>query len=130
MDTGKLLGRGISFPPRLGSDGRWAWSQGDDNVRDSVQAILLTDRGERLMLPDFGGNLARFLFEPNTTTTRHLIAERITQALNAWEPRLRVEAVQVEEDPQDPQAAIAIISYQLVATEASQQITLRVNLSS
>jgi phage baseplate assembly protein W len=130
MDTGKLLGRGISFPPRLGSDGRWAWSQGDENVRDSVRAILLTDRGERLMLPDFGGNLARFLFEPNTTTTRHLIAERITQALSAWEPRLRVESVQVEEDPQDPQAAIATISYQLVATEASQQITLRVNLSS
>ena len=129
MDAGKLLGRGISFPPRLGSDGRWAWSEGSENIRESVQVVLLTDQGERLMLADFGGNLGQFLFEPNTTTTRHLIADRITRALMAWEPRMRVELVRVDEDPQDPQAAVATVAYRLVATDARQQMTLRVNLT-
>ena len=123
MDAGKLLGRGISFPPRLGPDGRWAWSEGSQNIQEAVQIILLTDPGERLMLAEFGGNLSQFLFEPNTTTTRHLIADRITRTLTSWEPRLKIESVRVEEDPQDPQAAIATVSYRLVATQARQQVT-------
>jgi phage baseplate assembly protein W len=130
MDAGQLLGRGISFPPRLGPDGRWAWSEGDENIRDSVRVVLMTDRNERLMLPEFGGNLGPFLFEPNTATTRSLIADRIAQALAAWESRIQVESVQVEEDPQDPRAAVAVISYRLVATESRERIALQVSLAS
>ena len=130
MDAGKLLGRGIAFPPRLGADGRWAWSEGAENIRESVQIILLTDQGERVMLSAFGGNLGQFLFEPNTTTTRHLIADRISKALTAWEPRMKIESVRVDEDPLDPQAAVATVAYRLVATETRQQVTVRVNLTS
>lgn len=129
MDAGQLLGRGISFPPRLGSDGRWAWSEGEVNVREAVRVILMTDLRERLMLPEFGGGLGRFLFEPNTVTTRHLIADRIQKSLAAWEPRLRVESVTVEEDPQDPQAAVATITYRLVATQARERVSVGVTLS-
>jgi phage baseplate assembly protein W len=130
MDAGKLLGRGISFPPRLGPDGRWAWSEGDENIRDSVRVVLMTNRNERLMLPEFGGNLGPFLFEPNTATTRNLIADRIAQALAAWESRVQVESVSVEEDPQDPRAAVVVISYRLVATESQERIALQVSLAS
>src|SRR3712207_2895919 len=91
MNPGRVLGRGISFPPRVGGDGRMVWSEGEANVRESVRVILMTDQRERLMLPDFGGGLDDFLFEPNTVTTRHLIADRITRALAAWEPRVLVE---------------------------------------
>ncbi len=129
MDAGKLLGRGIAFPPRLGPDGRWAWSAGPDNIRESIEVILLTAHGERLMLPEFGGSLTAYLFEPNTTTTRSLLADRITTTLQAWEPRIRVEGVRVEQDPEDAQAAIAVITYRLVATATRQQATLRVNLA-
>ncbi len=129
MDSGRLLGRGISFPPRLGADGRWDWSEGEENVRESVRVILMTSRDERLMLPSFGGNLGPFLFEPNTVTTRHLIADRITKALAAWEPRIRVESVTVEEDPADPQAAVATINYRLIATQAHERVSLKVTLT-
>ena len=104
---GRVLGRGIAFPPRLGNDGRWAWSEGEDNVRDSVRVILMTEVRERLMLPFFGGGLGRFLFEPNTVTIRHQIADRIDKALGAWEPRVQVDSVTVDPDPVDEQAAIA-----------------------
>ncbi|NTV96894.1 MAG: TOBE domain-containing protein, partial [Thiobacillus sp.] len=39
----RLFGRGISFPPRIGSDGRIAWSEGEQNVRESIRVILMTD---------------------------------------------------------------------------------------
>jgi uncharacterized protein len=128
-DTGKILGRGISFPPRVGPDGRVAWSEGEVNVREAVRIILLTEQRERLRLPAFGGGLSRFLFEPNTVTTRQLIRDRITRELADWEPRIMVDSVAVEADQDDPQAAVATINYRLVATRARESVTLSVALT-
>jgi phage baseplate assembly protein W len=128
MDAGRLYGRGIAFPPRVGADGRMAWSEGEANIRESIEIILRTEERERLNLPTFGGGLRSFLFEPNTVTTRFQIQDRITVALKQWEPRVLVSAVEVEEDPRDPQSAIATVHYQLVATSAASQVSLRVRL--
>jgi uncharacterized protein len=128
VDSGRLLGRGIAFPPRIGRDGRWAWSVGAVNVREAVRIILLTDLRERLMLPQFGGGIRQFLFEPNTPATRQSIAERITRALGAWEPRMQIENVTVEEDLQDRQTALVSIAYTLVATQNRERVTLSVSL--
>jgi uncharacterized protein len=129
MDAGRILGRGIGFPPRVGADGRVAWSEGEQNVREAVQIVLKTELRERLRLPDFGGGLDRFLFEPNTTTTRRQIKDRIVKALAVWEPRISVEAVHVETDPRDPEAAVASIVYRLVATQAEERVSLTVLLA-
>jgi hypothetical protein len=129
MDGGRVFGRGISFPPRLGADGRLAWSEGEQNIREAIRVILLTEERERINLPSFGGGLGQFLFEPNTVMTRHLIQDRIVRALAAWEPRIRVETVEVTPDPDDPQAAIATITYQLVATQARERVSLSVTLN-
>jgi hypothetical protein len=88
----------------------------------------MTQFRERLNQPDFGGNLATFLFEPNTVATRHLIQTQIARALARWEPRIAVEAVAVEPDPDDPQAAVATISYHLVSTRARERVSLSVAL--
>lgn len=128
MDAGALLGRGVAFPPRVGSDGRLAWSEGESSVREAIEIVLKTERGERLRLPDFGGGLRRFLFEPNTTMTRNQLRERIADALLAWEPRIRIESVEVEPDPRDAEAAAVTIAYRLVATDALERVGLTVQL--
>jgi uncharacterized protein len=129
MDAGRLLGRGIAFPPRVGADGRVAWSAGEVNVRQAIEIVLRTELRERLRLPDFGGGLDRFLFEPNTTTTRRQIQDRIVKALAAWEPRVSVLSVGVDADPDDPEAAVATIAYRLVATGAAERVSLTVLLA-
>jgi phage baseplate assembly protein W len=128
MNAGTILGRGISFPPRVGSDGRIAWSSGDDNIRDAIRIILGTERNERLRLPEFGAGLGRFLFEPNTVATQHRLEDRILKALAGWEPRIAVESVDVTADP-DAEAAVATISYKLVATQVRDRITVTVALA-
>ena len=128
-NAGKIFGKGISFPPRIGADGRLVWSEGEDNIRESIRVILMTELNERLYLPQFGGGLNRFLFEPNNATTRQLIRDRITKALAQWEPRIAVETVSVEADPQDLQAAIATVFYKLVATQAAEKVSLTVTLN-
>jgi phage baseplate assembly protein W len=128
MDAGRLFGRGISFPPRL-VNGRVAWSEGEDNIREAIRVVLLTDQRERIRLPDFGGTLGRFLYEPNTVVTRHRIQDQIEVALSRWEARIAVESVAVDPDPDDPQAAIATITYRLVATEAIERVGVKVTLA-
>jgi uncharacterized protein len=128
MDAGKLYGRGLSFPPRVGADGRMVWSVGEQNIRESIRVILMTQINERIRLPEFGGNLATFLFEPNTVTTRSLLRDQITRALARWEPRITVDSVSVESDPNDAEAAIATITYTLVATSARERVSLGISL--
>jgi phage baseplate assembly protein W len=130
MPRDTVFGSGISFPVRLGPDGRVAVSAGPDNIREMIRVILLTEAGERLQLPEFGGGAGRFLFEPNTVGTRRRVQERIEESLRRWEPRIALQAVSVEEDPDDPQSAIATIRYQLVANHAQEQVAVRVQLSS
>lgn len=128
-NAGKLYGRGIAFPPRVTADGSLAWSEGEDNVRESIRIILMTEQRERPRLPRFGGGLRKYLFEPNTVATRRQIEERITRALTIWEPRVRLESVAVEEDAADPESAIATIRYRLVATGAQQSLQLSLKLA-
>jgi phage baseplate assembly protein W len=129
-DPGKILGRGIGFPPRVGADGRMQWSVGETNVRESIRIILLTEQRERVRLSEFGGGLAQFLFEPNNVATRHLLEDRITKALAQWEPRVRIDSVTVDPSPDSPQEAIATISYKLVATQVRERVSLNVTLGS
>ena len=99
-------------------------------MREAIRVILMTGERERLRLSEFGGSLSRFLFEPNTVTTRHLIGDQIQKALEQWEPRIRIESVSVEPDGSDPQSAVATITYKLVATQIQQKISLEINLRS
>jgi phage baseplate assembly protein W len=125
MDAGRLFGRGLAFPPRLSADGRLAWSVGADNVREAIRVVLLTRLGERLLLGEFGTTLGDLLFEPNTLATRRLVREQIMVSLRQWEPRVRVESVEVEPDASDPRAATATIHYRLVASQATDQTSMR-----
>jgi phage baseplate assembly protein W len=129
VDPGALFGRGIAFPPRVGPDGRLAWSEGEDNVREAIRILLMTRPGERLFVPDLGAGLDRSLFEPNTVVTRQALKDRITQTLQQWEPRIQLESVDVDPDPEDAQSAIATITYKLVATQTRERMNVSVTLS-
>ncbi len=129
-EKGNIFGRSISFPPRIDTSGRLAWSEGPDNIRESIKVILLTEIGERLMLSEFGAGLKHFLYEPNTVQTRRLIEEQITKTLEQWEPRIQLLKVSVEEDVNDPQQAIATVNYTLIATQQPERVSLQVSLGS
>jgi phage baseplate assembly protein W len=123
------MGRGLAFPPQVGSDGRVAFSDGAENIRQAIEIVLRTGQRERLRLPEFGTGLERFLFEPNTTATRRLIQDRMAKALQAWEPRITIQSIDVVEDPADPEAAIATVFYQLITTQAGEQVSVSIALA-
>jgi len=124
-----VFGRGMAFPPRVGADGRMAWSEGEDGIRESITVILKTEPGERVGLAEFGAGLGRYLFEPNNAATHARIEDSITRALEQWEPRIAVETVEIAPGQGDAETAIATITYRLVATAARERITLGIPLA-
>jgi len=129
LTTERRWGQGLAFPLRINGNGELGRSDGAENVRQSIQLILLTDRQERVLRPDFGAGLRAMLYEPNTATTRRIIQERITRSLNRWERRINLQAVHVEADPSDPQGVICTISYQLKGSTDPQSVSLNLNLA-
>ncbi len=125
-----VLGRSMSFPPRVDADGRFVWSDGETNIRESITVVLKTEPGERVGVPDFGAGLGRFLFEPNNAATHARVQDAITRALVRWERRIDVEAVDVVPDTSEREAALATITYRLVATSVRERLNLTIPLSS
>jgi len=128
IDETQIFGCGIAFPPHLDSTGQWAMSVGSENVRESIQILLLTRLGERLMYPNYGSSLRTYLFAPNNPATRKSIEEAIQTSLKQWEPRITVNSISVVQDPSCASAAVATIQYQLVANQLPSQITLTLQL--
>lgn len=92
-----MSGRHLSFPFRIGTDGRTATpASAAEHVRDEIMQLLLTDPGERLFLPPFGGGVRRLVFEPASDALQGVTKARITQALTRWlDHRLTVEGLEV-----------------------------------
>jgi uncharacterized protein len=124
-----VFGRSMSFPPRVDANGRFAWSEGESNIRESIAVILKTESGERVGVPEFGAGLGRFLFEPNNASTHARMQDAIILALSRWEKRIKVEAVDIVADARDAEVALATIAYRLVANSARERITLNIPLS-
>ncbi len=123
-----IFGRSLSFPPRVGSDGRFVWSQGETNIRESIAVILQTEPGERVGLPEFGAGLGRFLFEPNNAATHARVQDAAQRALARWEPRIQVESLEMQVDPDDPENALMTLTYRLVATASRERLTVGIAL--
>ena len=129
MDDGKLFyGQSLSFPPRVGPDGRLVWSSGEENVRESICVILRTRPGERLQLPEFGCGLDRYLFEPNNVANLRQIQEEVKRSLTRWEPRIKLDDIRVALNPADPQMVDITILYTLIATQKRERVNLAVSV--
>src|SRR5262245_40181914 len=103
-----FLGQGWAFPVGPDAHGAMALSAYEEDIRQAIQIILGTARGERLMRPDFGAGLHALVFEPISATTQALVKHRVEEALITWEPRIDQITVEVSAEPRAGRLSIAI----------------------
>jgi hypothetical protein len=109
-------GKHLSFPFRIGSDGRMAAVNTlEEHVRDEIVQLILTNLGERPFLVDFGGGVRRLVFEAANDATAAMAKAGITQAINRWlGHRVTLEYINVEVE----NSTITVdIRYRLAGTE-------------
>jgi uncharacterized protein len=117
-----FLGVGWQFAPCVTADGRIALARYEEDVREAILIILGTDLGERLMRPDFGAGLNRFVFEPLNATTMHLVQTRVQAALVQWEPRIDVLSVVVTAGGDAANELLINVNYRIRATNTQFNI--------
>jgi len=110
-----FLGIGWNFPVAQ-TGGQTEMAQYEEDVRQAVLIVLLTNPGERMMRPTFGAGLNDFLFEPINPTTMSTIEQRVEDALIDWEPRIDVISVSVTPDASSKATLRIDIVYRVRAT--------------
>ncbi len=94
--TNTFLGTGWSFPPTFDSTTSSVDLVKDiDDINQSLNILLSTSLGERVMQPGYGCNLQDFLFEPLSSSVIGYIQDLVENALLVYEPRIKAEKVQV-----------------------------------
>jgi hypothetical protein len=106
----RFLGTGWRFPVVPNDAGALEYAAGPDKVQQAIRIVLETEPGERVMRLDFGAGLRRFLMQPNTAATRALIASDVAEALDAFEPRIRVTGVTADAGD-EPSLVLLRIAY-------------------
>ena len=71
---------GLNFPlgENKATGGFFQKKSGVALIKDAVTQLLQTERGERILLPKFGCNLRKFVFQPLDEDTFEAIREEIT----------------------------------------------------
>ena len=91
----------VDLDPQLVTD-----TQGDikkginaDAVRSSIDNILRTNPGERVMLPTFALGLRNLLFEPINNRLLNRLSDAVKQAIELWDDRVSIEGISFKVDP-------------------------------
>ncbi len=120
--TVKFLGAGWPFPIIPDPSGRLAFVEGDANVEQSLRILLQTSFGERVMRPDFGCDAPRLVFAPGSQQFLSLLETSVSEAIRDWEPRVDVQDVTAETDPNEPSFVTVSLSYTVRQTNTRKNL--------
>jgi phage baseplate assembly protein W len=121
MENIDFLGRGWKYPISI-ENGKIAFSEGEDSIRESILIILGTGKGERIMRPDFGCEINERIFSPNDTQTVTLLEFDIKEALMKWEQRIEVLDVNSYPDEGDKNKINITIEYLVKTTNTKNNL--------
>lgn len=117
-----ILGTGLAFPIQTNPRGEIQLVSSDVDIAQSIQIILGTHPGERVMRPTFGCRVHEMMFEPRDATTMSMIKKYVDEALQLWEPRIQVFAINTESSDEQDGAIFVEIEYQVKATHDTRSI--------
>ncbi|HLP10608.1 MAG TPA: GPW/gp25 family protein [Flavobacteriales bacterium] len=117
-----FLGRGWGFPPTFSRGGTTVTMlEAEADIKNSLEILLATAVGERVMQPDFGCNLEKLLFEPLDTTFSTYITELIKTAILYNEPRVRPDTIDYFQDVVNGKVDITV-NFTIISTNTRSNI--------
>lgn len=93
-----FLGRGWSFPPEFNrNSGEVKMLEAEEDIRSSLEILLATRLGERVMVPNYGCNLDEILFNPLNQSLKTYVVDLIKTAILYHEPRIDVQKIDISQ---------------------------------
>ena len=96
-----FLGTGWSFPPSFEpAIGSVITVSGVEDILQSLDILLSTSLGERVMQPKYGANLEQFVFEPINSSLILQLTDVVRTAILYHEARIELQRVNIQTDRQ------------------------------
>lgn len=88
------------------------------DIASSLEILLTTIRGERVMLPQYGCNLEELVFESLDTRLKTLMVDKIETAILYHEPRIKVESVKLDDSRELEGVVLIEVIYRVKSTNS------------
>jgi len=114
-----FLGRGWSFPPDFTRAGAGvAMLEEEADVASSLEILLSTAPGERILQPRYGCNLSELIFETLDTRIKTLMADKVESAILYYEPRIKLESVNLDDSAELEGVVLIEVVYTVKSTNS------------
>ena len=117
-----VIGTGIAFPLGIDHRGAIALAAGEDDIEQALRIILGTAPGERPMRPEFGCEVHDFVFDTIDAATVGRMDTAIRRALDRWEPRVEVTAIDFDLADVHFGKLLITITYKIRATNHQRNL--------
>ena len=94
--------------------------ENEEAIKRAVKNVVLTNRGERFYNPLYGGNITSYLFENFDFSTEFDIKKSISRSVGIYEPRVKVNEVRVDTNPDRNSLEVTIIFTILATNKVSE----------
>ncbi len=123
MSDKQLAGRGWAFPVQFHPPGQGPMMvEGDEEIRQALEILITTALGERAMRPGWGSPLPDFLFTELEHNSLALLSEKLSNTLINHEPRINLEAVEIDDSGAGDGLLLLNIRYVLRETNARDNL--------
>ncbi|WP_106792885.1 GPW/gp25 family protein [Aquimarina sp. Aq78] len=114
-----FIGVGWSFPPTFNREkGQLETTELYDDIQKSLEILLTTRPGERVMQPKYGCHMETLLFESLDAGTKTIIKERIRVAILYFEPRIDAKKITLDDSRQNEGILLISIEYIVSSTNS------------
>jgi phage baseplate assembly protein W len=114
-----FLGTGWSFPPEFKLTNKSVVMLTDeDDIKSSLEILLTTKVGERILQPKYGCNMDELIFNPLDRTLKTFVTELIETAILYHEPRIDVEKIDISQGDDFTGELLVILDYKIRATNS------------
>ncbi|TPG45288.1 GPW/gp25 family protein [Flavobacterium pectinovorum] len=114
-----FLGTGWSFPPEFKRITKSVIMISDEeDIKSSLEILLSTKIGERIMLPKYGCNMDELIFNPLNRTLKTFVSELVRTAILYHEPRIDVEKIDITQGDDLNGEVLVFLDYKIRATNS------------
>ena len=89
-------------------------------IKQNFRMLMLTNPGERVMLPDFGAGLSKFLFENEEIDLKEQISDAVETQVKKYMPFIKIDEIQIQTPSDNRNNSLYIrINYKILPLSAA-----------
>lgn len=100
----------------------------DDGLLSDILHVILTPKGQRIRMPNFGTNLIKFIYEPNDSQTWDNINNEVSNSISTFVPNAKLNNIQIMQNESDDNRISLYLDYSVKKGTENENNKVIVNL--